>query len=313
MNSNLLCSLRLSLLLSICFVLFFTTAAQSFQVTIDGSALTIQYFIRNVSTGQVFARNGIASLDLSPGTYRLDSGQSYEFEVDGSGSITIIDATGTLIASGASQITVDPSKVHQITVDGSALTIQYFIRDVLISRAAARNGIASFDLLPGTYRLDSGQSYEFEVDGSGSITIIDATGTLIASGASQITVNPSKVLRLNVDGSFLPGLYFIRDVSISRGARRNGIAFFDVLPGNYRIEQSGNRASFAVDSNCNLTPPSPYVLGGISVPVTCSGANSPPVANCKDIGLDLDASGQATLDPSDVDDGSSDPDPHRHR
>ena len=164
-------------------------------------------------------------------------------------------------------------------MDGSALTIQYFIRDVFIQRAAARNGIASFDLLPGTYRLDSGQGYEFEVDGSGSITITDATGTLIASGASQITVDPSKVLRLNVDGSFLPGLYFIRDVFISRGARRSGIASFDVLPGNYRIEHSGNTASFAVDSNCNLTPPPPYSLGGIPVPVTCGGANSPPVAD----------------------------------
>ena len=37
-------------------------------------------------------------------------------------------------------------------------------------------------------------------------------------------------------------------------------------------------------------------------------ANTPPVALCKDLLLDLDDSGQATLDPSDVDNGSHDPD-----
>ena len=36
--------------------------------------------------------------------------------------------------------------------------------------------------------------------------------------------------------------------------------------------------------------------------------NSPPIVRCKDIDLDLDASGQATLAPAQVDDGSSDPD-----
>ncbi len=309
MNSNMLSSLRLSLLLAICFVLFFTTAAQSFQVTIDGSALSVNYIIRNMSTGQRTVRQGIATLDLSAGTYRFESGQKHLFDLDNGGILTVSDPTAPLLGSGTTQLTVDPSRVRLINIDGSAIPqLNYRIRDLVTSTGILRQGIVQFNALPGTYRFESGQKHLFDLDNGGILTVSDPTAPLLGSGTTQLTVDPSKVLQINIDGSALTLNYRMRDLATNSGILREGIVQIDALPGSYRIEHSGNTASFAVDSNCNLTPPPPYSLGGIPVPVTCGGANSPPVANCKDIDLDLDASGQATLDPSDVDDGSSDPD-----
>ena len=281
MNTNKMpAAMRISLLLSICLVLSFTTSAQSFQITFDGSPLSSTYTISDRAAGGGVRKGGISTVNLLPGFYRFSSGNHYDFDIDAAGVISSLQAGAPLTGLGTSQLSVDPSKVHQIILDGTPLSSTYTLEDRSAGGGVRKGGISTVNLLPGFYNFVSGKPYNFEIDAAGVVSALVAGAPLTGLGTAQLSVDPSKVLQLEIDGSALVGLYTLADRSAGGGVRKGGISTVNLLPGFYRLQQVQNIADFSVTSDCNLTPPSPYLIGGIPVPVTCtSGTNTPPVAD----------------------------------
>ena len=104
----------------------------------------------------------------------------------------------------------------------------------------------------------------------------DLSVTNITSSDGQFTISPT---------SF----------SVAAGGSQNVIVTFTPTSAGTKYSTLTIRSNDPDDDPINL------IVNG-------TGNNRPPIAVCKDVILDLDASGKAELDPSDVDDGSSDPD-----
>jgi len=255
MNSNKMpAAMRISLLLSICFVLFLTTPVQAFQITFDVSAVSLHSVVRNETNLQHFVFGGVKTLDLQPGPYKLFSGQGHAFEVDATGSLTGIDPTGPLLGAGTNQLTIDPASVHTIDIDGTAVSLHFMVRDESNGRGnKVALGTTSVDLLPGIYAVFSGTRLVFEVDDTGLLTGIDPAGPLLGTGTSQLTIEPARVHSIDIDGTAVSLHFMVRDESNGRGNRvALGTTSVDLLPGLYAVF-SGARLVFEVDATGSLT------------------------------------------------------------
>ena len=112
-------------------ILLIAVSAQAYTITIEGSALSLRYHVVRVSAPSqgigVFKDD--VTLDLIAGQYTLANGSIHNFEVGADGLITGLDPNGPFTGAGTAVLGFDPSKVAQISVEGSPLSLHYSVGD----------------------------------------------------------------------------------------------------------------------------------------------------------------------------------------
>ncbi len=186
----------------------------------------------------------MASFDLLPGNYR--------FRIDKNGTKFYTADANHCAAPGCTAVSyVIPAPVA-VTVTGSAggpeagLKVYAFDGDVYAKKSVTTdsNGVASFDLLPGNYR--------FRIDKNGTKFYTGDANHCAAPGCTAVSYEiPEAVLVTvtNSAGAAEEGLKvyaFDGDVYAKKSVTTdsNGVASFDLLPGNYRFRIDKNGTKF---------------------------------------------------------------------
>jgi hypothetical protein len=244
---------------------------------------------------------GIASLAISPNTFDCDDVVTSPNTV----TLTVTDNNSnhsTCTAGVSVEDNVNPTAICQdITIDLDATGNASIVSSDIDNGSSDACGIASLAVSPNTFTCKDIASSPNTV----SLTVIDNNGNSSACTAGlsvEDNVNPTALcqditidLDANGNASIAPS-----DVD-NNSSDACGIANLNVSPSTFSCNQvtsTPNTVTLTViDNNANQSA----CTAGVSVE-----DNVNPIALCQDITIDLDATGNASILPSDVNNGSND-------
>lgn len=239
------------------------------DVQVDPLSYLGRYFLTPFAFTPFFGSN---TFTLIPGlTYAIDNGtvvggSSFQFAVDGAGNVTSLNTdaavgAGTTLTFNNTNVVVDPSD-HTGVFFLSSFAFTPFV------------GSQTFLLIPGLrYAVDNGAviggaTFQFDVDGSGSVTSLNA-------GAAQGDANALafNCVSVTVDPTTLTGTYKVNQDTFS------GLSDITLIPTLVnRVHVGAAFADITADQS-QVTPASP-TIGGHQFFFTANGAcNEPPTAD----------------------------------
>jgi len=263
------------------------------QLDASGQATITPSDVDNGSTDNC----GIAKMEVLPNAFTCaDAGKKIPV------ILTVTDTSGNQSTCTATVTVLDPippeARCKDITVQLDA-SGQVSITPSDVDNGSSDNcGIAKMEVFPDTFTCDNiGPNLV-------TLTVTDTSGNQSTCKATVTVVDPTppearcKNITVQLDAS---GQVSITPSDVDNGSADNcGIAKMEVLPNTFTCADAGKKIPVTLtvtdtsgnQSTCTATV---TVLDPI-----------PPEARCKDITVQLDASGQVSITPSDVDDGSSD-------